>query len=74
MYLGKELHTESKMLETTRALINLQDEYRTRAAHNIAHAQETQKTAVRQEAQYKHHSQDWRQSFKRSKNIEGGQA
>ena len=32
----KELPTESKMLESTRALINLQDEYHTRAAHNIA--------------------------------------
>ena len=38
-----ELPTESKMLESTRALINLQDEYRARAAHNIAHAQERQK-------------------------------
>ena len=39
----KELPTESKMLESTRALIDLQDEYRTRAAHNIARAQERQK-------------------------------
>ena len=31
------------MLESTRALINLQDEYRTRAAQNIARAQERQK-------------------------------
>ena len=31
------------MLESTRALINLQDEYRARAAHNIARAQERQK-------------------------------
>ena len=39
----KELPTESKMLESTRALINLQDEYRTKAAHDIACAQERQK-------------------------------
>ena len=39
----KELPTESKMLESTRALINLQDEYRTRAAQNMARAQERQK-------------------------------
>ena len=38
-----ELPTESKMLESTRALINLQDEYHARAAHNIARAQERQK-------------------------------
>lgn len=38
-----ELPTESKMLESTRALIKLQDEYRARAAHNIARAQERQK-------------------------------
>ena len=56
----KELPTKSKMLESTRALINLQDEYRTRAAHNIAYAQERQT-----EAQYKDHSQDWRQSLKK---------
>ena len=34
-------------------------------------------TAVRQEAQYKHHSQDWRQSLKRkfeAKTSNGGQA
>ena len=36
-----ELPTENKILEsTTRALINLQDEYRTTAAHNIARAKE----------------------------------
>ena len=51
----KELPTERKMLKSTEALINLQDEYRTRAAHNIALAQES---TLRQEAQYKHHSQD----------------
>ena len=39
----KELPTESKMLESTRALINLQNEYCTKAAHNIDRAQERQK-------------------------------
>jgi len=37
---GPEEQNESKI---TRALINLQDEYRTRAAHNIACGQERQK-------------------------------
>ena len=40
---GPEEQNESKMLESTRALINLQDEYRTRAAHNNARGQERQK-------------------------------
>ena len=38
-----ELPIESKMLESTRAIINLQDKYHARVAHNIARAQERQK-------------------------------
>ena len=61
----KKLPTESKMLESTRAGSHQPSRW-------IPHQSTTQhcpcprktEAAVRQETQYKHHSQDWRQSLK----------
>ena len=59
-----ELPTESKMLESTRALkMNTVPEQHTTSP--MPKKGRKAETAVRQEAQYKHHSQDWRQSLER---------
>ena len=53
----KELPTESKMLESTRPLINSQDEYCTRAAHDIARAKKDRNSSTTRSTLPQYHQQ-----------------